>query len=83
MLVLLLIESVSVAADQYAGHRLDPSQPVGTVALFVVLAAIGAVPTVALLRAIGKGSEGDTACSWNGVPGPTSSVSAPSSRTED
>jgi hypothetical protein len=71
MLVLLLIESVSVAADQYAGHRLDPSQPVGTVALFVVLAAIGAVPTVALLRAIGKGSEGGTAFlerrSWTDV----------------
>jgi hypothetical protein len=54
MLVLLLIESVSIAADQYTGHRLDPSQPVGTVALFVVLAAIGAVPTVAFLRAIGE-----------------------------
>jgi hypothetical protein len=52
MLVLLLIESVSIAVDQYAGHRLDPTQPVGTVALFVVLATIGAVPTVAMLRRI-------------------------------
>lgn len=53
MLVLLLIESVSIAADQYAGHRLDATQPAGTVALFVALAAIGAVPTVMLLGAIG------------------------------
>lgn len=58
MLVLLLIESVSIAVDQYAGHRLDPTQPVGTVALFVVLTAIGAVPTLMFLRGIG-GTERD------------------------
>jgi hypothetical protein len=52
MLVLLLIESVSVAVDQYAGHRADPTQPVVTVALFVVLAMIGAVPAVLFLRAV-------------------------------
>ena len=52
MLVLLLIESVSIAVDQYAGHRADPTQPAGTVALFVVLTAVGAVPTVTFLRAL-------------------------------
>jgi hypothetical protein len=54
MLVLLLVESVSIAVDQYAGHRADPTQPSGTVALFVVLTAVAAVPTVTLLRAIGS-----------------------------
>jgi hypothetical protein len=52
MLVLLLIESVSVAVDQYAGHRADSTQPVATVALFVVLSVIGAVPAVLFLRAV-------------------------------
>jgi hypothetical protein len=52
MLVLLLIESVSVAVDQYAGHRADPTQPVATVALFVVLAVIGAVPAIGFLCSI-------------------------------
>lgn len=54
MLVLLLLESVSIAVDQFVGHRSDPTQPVGTVALFVVLAAIGAVPTLAFLASIGS-----------------------------
>jgi membrane protease YdiL (CAAX protease family) len=53
MLVLLLIESVSIAVDQFVGHRNDPTQPVGTVALFVVLTVIGAVPTFAFLCSIG------------------------------
>ena len=52
MLVLLTIESVSIAMDQYVGHRLDPSQPLGSVALFVVLADIGAVPMFAFLRSV-------------------------------
>lgn len=56
MLVLLLLESVSIAVDQYVGHRSDPSQPEGTVALFVVLAAIGAVPALAFLASIGSTS---------------------------
>ena len=64
MLVLLLIESVSIAVDQYVGHRNDPTQPVRTVALFVVLTAIGAVPTLAFLGTIasttgeGRGTSG-------------------------
>jgi len=53
MLVLLLIESVSIAVDQYAGHRADPTQPSGTVALFIALTLVGAVPAVMFLRAIG------------------------------
>lgn len=52
MLVALTIESVSVAVDQWVGHRADLTQPAGTVALFVVLAAIGALPTLAFLSSI-------------------------------
>jgi len=52
MLVLLLIESVSIAVDQYMGHRSDPTHPSGTVALFVVLALIGAVPAFGFLCSI-------------------------------
>ena len=52
MLVLLLIESVSIAVDQFIGHHNDPTQPVGTVALFVVLTVIGAVPTLGFLSSI-------------------------------
>ena len=58
MLVLLTLESVSIAADQYFGHRMDPTQPTGTVTLFVVLAAIGAVPTIGFLCSIAR--EGGT-----------------------
>ena len=54
MLVLLLIESVSIAVDQYVGHRANPTQPAGTVALFVVLAVVGAVPTFGFLCSIGS-----------------------------
>jgi hypothetical protein len=52
MLVLLLIESVSIAVDQYVGHRADPSQPTGTVMLFVVLSVVGAVPSFGFLCSI-------------------------------
>jgi hypothetical protein len=52
MLVFLTLEAVSVAVDQWFGHLADPSQPVGTVALFVALAVVGAVPTLAFLRSI-------------------------------
>jgi hypothetical protein len=70
MLVLLLIESVSIAVDQYFGHRSDPTQPVGTVVLFVVLTAIGAVPTLAFLGSIGSiGSIGSTTGGGRGPSG--------------
>lgn len=52
MLVFLTLEAISVATDQYFGHLADPTQPTGAIALFVALAAIGAVPTVAFLRGI-------------------------------
>ena len=52
MLVFLTIEAISVATDQYFGHLADPSQPTGAIALFVVLAVIGFVPTIAFLRGI-------------------------------
>ena len=52
MLVFLTIEAISVATDQYFGHLADPSQPVGAIALFGVLAVVGAVPTVAFMRGI-------------------------------
>ena len=52
MLVFLTLESISVATDQYFGHLADPSQPTGAIALFAVLAVVGAVPTVAFLRGI-------------------------------
>jgi hypothetical protein len=52
LLVMLTIESISVATDQYFGHRLDPAQPLTAVPLFVVLAVIGAVPLILFLRSI-------------------------------
>jgi hypothetical protein len=56
MLVLLLLESVSIAVDQYFGHRADPSQPTFTVALFAVLSVVGALPALHFLRSIGAPS---------------------------
>jgi hypothetical protein len=56
MLVLLLLESVSIAVDQYFGHRADPTQPTGTVAMFAVLSIVGAVPVAVFLRSIGSRS---------------------------
>ena len=52
MLVFLTLEAISVATDQWFGRLADPSQPTGAIALFVALAAIGAVPTVSFLRGI-------------------------------
>ena len=52
MLVFLTLEAISVATDQYFGHLADPSQPTGAIALFAVLAVVGAVPTIAFLRGI-------------------------------
>ena len=52
MLVFLTLEAISVATDQYFGHLADPTQPTGAIALFVALAVIGALPTVAFLRGI-------------------------------
>jgi hypothetical protein len=52
MLVLLEIEAVSVATDQYLGHRADPTQSSAAVPVFVVLAVIGALPLFAFMRSV-------------------------------
>ena len=52
MLVFLTLEAISVATDQYVGHLADPAQPTGAIALFVVLAVIGAFPMITFLRGI-------------------------------
>jgi len=52
LLVFFTLESVSVAVDQWFGHQADPLQSVAPVAMFVVLAVVGAVPMFAFLRAI-------------------------------
>ena len=52
MLVLLEIEAVSVATDQYFGHRADPTQSAAAVPVFVVLAVVGALPLFAFMRSV-------------------------------
>jgi hypothetical protein len=66
MLVTLTLESISVAMDQYFGHRADPAQPTGTVTLFVVLAAVGAVPTIGFLCSIVASSANERAKQTDG-----------------
>ena len=50
LLVMLVIESLSIATDQLFGHLHDPAAPLGAVPLFVVLTLIGLVPMIVLLR---------------------------------
>jgi hypothetical protein len=48
-----VVESVGIAVDQWLGHAADPSSPavaVATVPGFLVMAVVGLVPTIALLR---------------------------------
>jgi hypothetical protein len=52
MLVLLEIEAVSVATDQYFGHRADPAQSAAAVPVFVALAVLGALPLFAFMRSV-------------------------------
>jgi uncharacterized membrane protein SirB2 len=52
LLVFFTLESVSVAVDQWLGHRVDPSAPTVAVAIFAALAVVGSVPMLAFLRAI-------------------------------
>lgn len=52
MLVFLTLESVSVAVDQWFGHRVDPSVPTAVIVSFVALAVVSAVPMLVFLRAI-------------------------------
>jgi hypothetical protein len=49
MLVALTIESAGIAVDQWFGHRYDPTQPLGTVPMFIVLTVVTLVPTIAYL----------------------------------
>jgi uncharacterized membrane protein SirB2 len=52
LLVFLTLESVSVAVDQWFGHRADSLQSLGAVTPFVVLAVVGSVPMFLFLRAV-------------------------------
>jgi hypothetical protein len=54
-LIFWVIESIGVAADQWFGHRADPTSDVATqagVVLFVVLAAATLIPLILWLRAV-------------------------------
>ena len=53
MLVMLLLESIGVATDQWFGAMADPDTPFATMAavpLFVALAIVGAVPLIFYVR---------------------------------
>jgi len=52
MLVLLELESVSVATDQWFGHLADPTQSAAAVPLFIVLAGFGFVPLMGFVWGI-------------------------------
>ncbi|HEX7978575.1 MAG TPA: hypothetical protein VF461_08235 [Gemmatimonadaceae bacterium] len=52
LLVFLTLESVSVAVDQWFGHRADSFQPMGAVAAFLALAVVGSLPMFGFLRAV-------------------------------
>jgi hypothetical protein len=55
MLVLWVVEAVTVATDQWLGGRADPSSTVASTSMtlpFAVLALVGLVPAVLLLRGI-------------------------------
>lgn len=53
LLGMLVLEGIGVAADQWAGHAADPTSPMVSataVPVFLVVAAIGLVPVLLLLR---------------------------------
>jgi hypothetical protein len=55
MLAFWVVESVGIAVDQWLGSLADPASPVVSMTLvpaFLVLAAVGCVPLVALLRRV-------------------------------
>jgi hypothetical protein len=55
LLVMLTIESAGIAVDQWFGHLYDPTQPLGTVPMFVALTAVnGSVMFVFLRRVRGR-----------------------------
>lgn len=56
-LVMWVLESVGVAVDQYWGHLADPSSPViapAMVPVFAVLAVVGTVPVVVIVRRLAR-----------------------------
>ena len=58
-LVLWVIESLGVAVDQWLGHAADPGSAVASASVtpaFALLAVIGLVPVVALLRGLPSGA---------------------------
>jgi hypothetical protein len=58
-----VIESVSIAVDQWFGARADPASPVVSMAMvapFLALAVIGVVPLWLLLRSVSRGSRHGT-----------------------
>lgn len=57
MLVLVVIETASIATDQWFGHLHDPSAALATVPMFAVFTLIGLVPTVALLWHLRRSDE--------------------------
>jgi hypothetical protein len=65
MLVMLVLESVGIAADQWFGAMADPSTPFASMAavpLFLVVAMVGAVPLFFYFRHLDAG--GARAPSW-------------------
>ncbi|MFZ0324402.1 MAG: hypothetical protein WAN48_09760 [Actinomycetes bacterium] len=52
VLVMLTIESISIAVDQWFASMADPEFPSGAVALFVVLTLVTLIPLIALLRCL-------------------------------
>jgi hypothetical protein len=52
LLVMLTIESAGIAVDQWFGHVYDPSQPLGTVPMFVGLTVVNGVVMLVLLRKV-------------------------------
>jgi hypothetical protein len=55
MLTMWVIESISIAVDQWFGHAADPGSPVASAAVtpvFAVVALLGLVPVAVLLRRV-------------------------------
>ncbi len=56
-LVYGLLESISVATDQFFGHLSDPQQPLSAIPIFIVLALIGLLPTALYLRGFRRSTQ--------------------------